>query len=121
MRCSRRLNARLADISFICGIGRSVVALPPLSYAGRHPELRIGPFPGRPNDHTFRWSDRLRYELSPKVGDVGNREGVVLWVVIVGSVLIWVWHPLALQLPFRRVSQSMGNHDSKIVGADSVD
>jgi len=25
----RRLNARLADIGFICGIGRSVVALPP--------------------------------------------------------------------------------------------
>jgi hypothetical protein len=28
---------------------------------------------------------------------------------------------LALQLPFRKVSESMGNHDSKIVGADSVD
>src|SRR6185437_3336966 len=28
---------------------------------------------------------------------------------------------LVLQLPFRKVSESMGNHDSKIVGADSVD
>ena len=28
---------------------------------------------------------------------------------------------LALQLPFVRLSESMGNHDSKIVGADSVD
>ncbi len=28
---------------------------------------------------------------------------------------------LALQLPFRKTSESMGNHDSKIVGADSVD
>jgi putative tryptophan/tyrosine transport system substrate-binding protein len=28
---------------------------------------------------------------------------------------------LALQLPFQRVSESMGNHDSKIVDADSVD
>jgi hypothetical protein len=28
---------------------------------------------------------------------------------------------LALQLPFLRVSESMGNHDSKIVGAGSVD
>src|SRR6267142_2548092 len=28
---------------------------------------------------------------------------------------------LALQLPFRKISESMGNHDSKIVGAGSVD
>ena len=28
---------------------------------------------------------------------------------------------LALQLPFLRVSESMGNHDSKIVDAGSVD
>jgi hypothetical protein len=28
---------------------------------------------------------------------------------------------LALQLPFLRVSESMGNHDSKIVDADGVD
>jgi hypothetical protein len=28
---------------------------------------------------------------------------------------------LALQLPFRKASESMDNHDSKIVGADSVD
>jgi hypothetical protein len=28
---------------------------------------------------------------------------------------------LALQLPFVELSESMGNHDSKIVGADSVD
>src|ERR1700738_5100394 len=28
---------------------------------------------------------------------------------------------LALQLPFMEFSESMGNHDSKIVGADSVD
>jgi hypothetical protein len=28
---------------------------------------------------------------------------------------------LALQLPFPRISESMGNHDSKIVDADSVD
>ena len=29
--------------------------------------------------------------------------------------------PLALQLPFMKISESMGNHDSKIVDADSVD
>src|ERR1035438_2156756 len=29
--------------------------------------------------------------------------------------------PLALQLPFLKISESMGNHDSKIVDADSVD
>jgi hypothetical protein len=28
---------------------------------------------------------------------------------------------LALQLPFHQISESMGNHDSKIVGAASVD
>jgi hypothetical protein len=28
---------------------------------------------------------------------------------------------LALQLSFPKISESMGNHDSKIVGADSVD
>jgi hypothetical protein len=28
---------------------------------------------------------------------------------------------LALQLPFLKISESMGNHDSKIVEADSVD
>jgi hypothetical protein len=28
---------------------------------------------------------------------------------------------LALQLPFLNISESMGNHDSKIVGTDSVD
>jgi len=30
-------------------------------------------------------------------------------------------HVLALQLPFLKVSESMGNHDSKIVDAGSVD
>ena len=29
--------------------------------------------------------------------------------------------PLALQLPFLKISESMGNHDSKIVDADGVD
>jgi hypothetical protein len=28
--------------------------------------------------------------------------------------------PLALQLPFLKISESMGNHDSKIVGAGCV-
>ena len=28
---------------------------------------------------------------------------------------------LALQLPFLKISESMGNHNSKIVGAGSVD
>jgi len=28
---------------------------------------------------------------------------------------------LALQLPYLKISESMGNHDSKIVDADSVD
>ena len=33
----------------------------------------------------------------------------------------WDFNALALQLLFRKASESMGNHDSKIVGAGSVD
>jgi hypothetical protein len=33
----------------------------------------------------------------------------------------FVHSSLALQLPFLQVSESMGNHDSKIVDAGSVD
>jgi hypothetical protein len=36
------------------------------------------------------------------------------------SALLWT-HGLALQLRFLRVSESMGNHDSKIVDAGGVD
>jgi hypothetical protein len=38
-------------------------------------------------------------------------------VVVVFSACVG----LALQLPFMDFSESMGNHDSKMVGADSVD
>src|SRR4029077_18217985 len=38
----RRLNARLADIGFICGIGRSVVALPPFLKQDATPNCEIG-------------------------------------------------------------------------------
>jgi hypothetical protein len=37
------------------------------------------------------------------------------------SVGLSVTRSLALQLPFLTISESMGNHDSKIVGAGSVD
>lgn len=41
---------------------------------------------------------------------------------VVGSALLWTLEKgLALQLPFSEISESMGNHDSKIVGAGSVD
>jgi DNA invertase Pin-like site-specific DNA recombinase len=36
-------------------------------------------------------------------------------------VAAWSVDRLALQLPFMELSESMGNHDSKIMGADSVD
>ena len=36
-------------------------------------------------------------------------------------VAAWSVDRLALQLPFMQVSESMGNHDSKIVDAASVD
>ncbi len=36
--------------------------------------------------------------------------------------LLWeTWLVLALQLLFRKTSESMGNHDSEIVDAGSVD
>jgi hypothetical protein len=37
------------------------------------------------------------------------------------SLVIAIVAVLALQLPFPKISESMGNHDSKIVDADSVD
>ena len=37
------------------------------------------------------------------------------------SIETWIIRLLALQLPFMQVSESMGNHDSKIVDAASVD
>jgi hypothetical protein len=37
------------------------------------------------------------------------------------AVLLMEAASLALQLPFLKVSESMGNHDSEIVGAGSVD
>ena len=40
------------------------------------------------------------------------------WCFRMGIVLVAT---LALQLPFMEFSESMGNDDSKIVGADSVD
>jgi hypothetical protein len=43
-----------------------------------------------------------------------RKEAIALGITV-------VFFDLALQLPFRKVSESMGNHDSKIVGADSVD
>src|SRR5258705_13563302 len=37
------------------------------------------------------------------------------------DALRWLSGELALQLPFPKISESMGNHDSKIVDAGSVD
>ena len=45
IRHHRRLTARLADIGFICGIGRSVVALPPF-LRRTPPRTANRPFPG---------------------------------------------------------------------------
>ena len=40
---------------------------------------------------------------------------------VIASALAKAQSELALQLPFMQVSESMGNHDSKIVDAASVD
>ena len=44
-----------------------------------------------------------------------QRAAIMIAIMVVLSIT------LALQLPFPKISESMGNHDSKIVGADSVD
>jgi hypothetical protein len=51
----------------------------------------------------------------PRACDVGCRSGENLDRESVRVRL------LALQLPFLKISESMGNHDSKIVDTDSVD
>jgi hypothetical protein len=43
------------------------------------------------------------------------------WSAKYGCTALSVMAALALQLPFLQVSESMGNHDSKIVDAASVD
>jgi len=47
-----------------------------------------------------------------KDGARGRATGVI--ILLDGQIL-------ALQLPFPKISESMGNHDSKIVDAGSVD
>jgi len=67
---------------------------------------------------------RAGYEviLTPRSGDYGR--DVIATTKGVGAVRIlgsMKAYKLALQLPFLKISESMGNHDSKIVDADSVD
>jgi hypothetical protein len=46
----------------------------------------------------------------------------VFWTSVdARSAAFRAFSALALQLPFLKISESMGNHDSKIVDADSVD
>jgi hypothetical protein len=42
-------------------------------------------------------------------------------ILTTAFVVTYVRLHLALQLPFPKISESMGNHDSKIVDAGSVD
>jgi hypothetical protein len=53
---------------------------------------------------------RARFSSGARTADIGHPS--------CGSYSMM---PLALQLRFLRASESMGNHDSKIVDADSVD
>jgi hypothetical protein len=63
--------------------------------------------------------------LAPKQGDAGILDGQtppageLTWLSDVDVATCAA--ALALQLPFLKVSESMGNHDSKIVDAGSVD
>jgi hypothetical protein len=66
------------------------------------------PDPSHPADDDVELS-RLEARLPP------------LLSVIAGMVDLTGFFTLALQLPFLTISESMGNHDSKIVDADSVD
>jgi len=54
-------------------------------------------------------------------GRFSSVERAGLITMIHNDVEVMPERGLALQLPFQRVSESMGNHDSKIVDADSVD
>ena len=67
----------------------------------------------------YAYFARLKYPVSESVF---GRVVVISFFIITTSI----WLPiivgaLALQLPFMEISESMGNHDSKIVDAASVD
>ena len=62
----------------------------------------------------------------PTASTAAEMRGVTATEIKIGQTMpysgpVSAFGALALQLPFRKVSESMGNHDSKIVGADSVD
>jgi hypothetical protein len=58
----------------------------------------------------------IRLIIAASLGSlIGFERERLLWAADIRT------HMLALQLPFIDFSESMGNHDWKIVGADSVD
>ena len=73
------------------------------------------------------WFYAARYTDDPRLGDVGLIESQTFDTAFMGTSFSYairqseIDEALALQLPFLKISESMGNHDSKIVDADSVD
>jgi N-formylglutamate amidohydrolase len=68
-----------------------------------------------------RWYWPHHSTLQHLVNDVAVSSGVCLIVDCHSFPSVALPYELALQLPFMEVSESMGNHDSKIVDAGSVD
>jgi DMSO reductase anchor subunit len=60
------------------------------------------------------------YQISP-VPDWSNVKTSTWFLTHTANFGMTLFFVLALQLPFLKISESMGNHDSKIVDADSVD
>jgi len=55
------------------------------------------------------------------IGDPSSNQATTLESQVIHMIQELFGQTLTLQLPFMQVSESMGNHDSKIVDAASVD
>jgi 3',5'-cyclic AMP phosphodiesterase CpdA len=73
-----------------------------------------------PGNHDVCWNTALS-SMEVAAATDPARQNVYATLNEPGTTFRWSWKELALQLPFLKISESMGNHDSKIVGADSVD
>jgi hypothetical protein len=77
-------------------------------------------------DHRSAWGSSLRRQL-PYILVLGLAIVGVAYTTMAHRPLVGYWEflalatGLALQLLYLKASESMGNHDSKVVDADSVD
>jgi hypothetical protein len=89
--------------------------------------IALGDNPGRPVDDTYIQASNLAVNGNRISGDLVRFQGDNLPSLIKTKgrkpekLALANEAGLALQLPFPKVSESMGNHDSKIVDAGGVD